>query len=112
MLWNTILLALKEIRRHLMRSILTMLGIVIGVASVITMVTLGGGATTSVSEQIASLGSNLLMVVPGHRLGPGGGGAPSFRLADAEAIRGQIGSLQAVAPAVRKSVTAVASAPP
>ena len=107
MLWNTILLALTEIRRHLMRSVLTMLGIVIGVASVITMVTLGSGATTSVSQQIASLGSNLLMVVPRQRLGPGAGGAPSFKLADAEAIRAQIGSLEAVAPAVRKSVTAV-----
>ena len=107
MLWNTILLALTEIRRHLMRSVLTMLGIVIGVASVITMVTLGSGATTSVSQQIASLGSNLLMVVPGQRLGPGAGSAPSFKLADAEAIRAQIGSLEAVAPAVRKSVTAV-----
>jgi putative ABC transport system permease protein len=106
-LWNTILLALKEIRRHLLRSALTMLGIVIGVAAVITMVTLGGGATRSVSEQISSLGSNLLMVVPGQRFGPGGGGAPSFRLADAEAIRAQIGSLEAVAPAVSKSVTAV-----
>jgi putative ABC transport system permease protein len=107
MVWNTILLALEEIRRHLMRSALTMLGIVIGVAAVITMVTLGRGATTSVSEQIASLGSNLLMVVPGQRLGPGGAGAPSFKLADAQAIRGQIGSLEAVAPAVRRSVTAV-----
>jgi putative ABC transport system permease protein len=107
MLWNTILLALKEIRRHLMRSVLTVLGIVIGVAAVITMVTLGSGATRLVSDQIASLGSNLLMVVPGQRLGPGAGGAPSFKLADAEAIRAQIGSLEAVAPAARKSVTAV-----
>jgi putative ABC transport system permease protein len=107
MLWDTLLLALGEIRRHLMRSILTMLGIVIGVAAVITMVTLGSGATTFVAEQIASLGSNLMMVIPGQRLGPGGGGAPSFRLADATAIQTQIGSLEAVAPAVRKSVTVV-----
>jgi putative ABC transport system permease protein len=107
MLWNTILLALREMRRHLMRSALTMLGIVIGVAAVITMVTLGGGATTLVSEQIASLGSNLLMVVPGQRLGPGGGGAPNFKVADVEAVRAQIGALEAVAPAVRRSVTAV-----
>jgi putative ABC transport system permease protein len=84
-----------------------MLGIVIGVAAVITMVTLGSGATTFVSEQIASLGSNLMMVIPGQRLGPGGAGAPSFKLADATAIQTQIGSLEAVAPAVRKSVTAV-----
>jgi putative ABC transport system permease protein len=107
MLWDTLLLALGEIRRHLLRSILTMLGIVIGVAAVITMVTLGSGATTFVSEQIASLGSNLMMVIPGQRLGPGGAGAPSFKLADATAIQTQIGSLEAVAPAVRKSVTSV-----
>ena len=57
MLWNTLLLALRSIRRNLMRSFLTILGIVIGVAAVITMVTLGNGATRSVSDQIASMGS-------------------------------------------------------
>ncbi len=64
-----------------MRSFLTILGIVIGVSAVITMVTLGNGATTVVSDQIASLGSNLLMVRPGQRLGPGrdSAGAPRSR---------------------------------
>ncbi|MDY0147457.1 MAG: ABC transporter permease, partial [Halothiobacillus sp.] len=71
MLWNTFLLALREIRRNVMRSFLTILGIVIGVAAVIVMVTLGGGATAKVSEQIASLGSNLLIATPGKRMGPG-----------------------------------------
>jgi putative ABC transport system permease protein len=74
MLLNTLLLALRSIRRNLLRSFLTMLGIVIGVGAVITMVTLGNGATRAVHDQIASLGSNLLMVRPGQRLGPGGGG--------------------------------------
>ena len=69
MLLNTLLLALRSIRRNLMRSFLTILGIVIGVSAVITMVTLGNGATKMVSDQIASLGSNLLMVMPGQRLG-------------------------------------------
>ena len=50
MLWNTILLALREIRRNVMRSVLTILGIVIGVAAVITMVTIGGGATVQVRQ--------------------------------------------------------------
>ena len=50
MLWNALLLALREIRRNLMRSALTMLGIVIGVASVIVMVNLGSGATAQVGE--------------------------------------------------------------
>ena len=64
MLWNTLLLALREIRRNVMRSFLTVLGIVIGVASVITMVTLGKGATQQVTTSIASLGSNLLISLP------------------------------------------------
>ena len=62
MIWNALQLALREIRRNLMRSFLTILGIVIGVSAVITMVTLGNGATRAVSDQIASLGSNLLIV--------------------------------------------------
>ena len=110
MLLSTFLIALREIRRNLMRSFLTVLGIVIGVAAVITMVTLGNGATRMVSEQISSLGSNLVMMRPGQRLGLGrdSAGAPAFRIADVEAIQTQIGSLQAVAPAVGSSVTLVA----
>ncbi|MYN11492.1 ABC transporter permease, partial [Pseudoduganella aquatica] len=97
MLSNAVLLALRAIRRTLLRSSLTMLGVVIGVAAVITMVTLGNGATRAVHDQIASLGSNLLMVRPGQRVGPGGGGAPAFREADADAIAAQIGGIRAVA---------------
>ncbi len=55
MLWNTLLLSLRAIRRNLMRSFLTILGIVIGIAAVITLVTLGNGATRSVSDQIAAM---------------------------------------------------------
>ena len=107
MLWNTLLLALRAIRRNLMRSFLTTLGIVIGVAAVITMVTLGNGATKSVSDQISSMGSNLLLVMPGQRFGPGGDGAAPFRASDVEAIRSQIGSVKLVAPVVSKGATAV-----
>jgi putative ABC transport system permease protein len=107
MLWNTLLLALRSIRRNLLRSFLTILGIVIGVAAVITMVTLGKGATQSVSDQISSMGSNLLLVRPGQRFGPGSEAAPNFKLADIEAIRNQITVAEAVAPVVSKSVTAV-----
>ncbi len=106
MLWNTLLLALRSIRRNLMRSFLTILGIVIGVAAVITMVTLGNGATRAVSDQISSMGSNLLMVRPGQRYGPGAEAAPNFKSADVEAIRNQITSAQAVAPVVSMSATA------
>ena len=107
MLWNTLLLALRSIRRNLMRSFLTILGIVIGVAAVITMVTLGNGATRAVSDQISSMGSNLLMVRPGQRYGPGAEAAPNFKSADVETIRNQITSTQAVAPVVSMSATAV-----
>ena len=110
MLFNTLLLALRSIRRNLMRSFLTILGIVIGVAAVITMVTVGNGATMAVQNQISSLGTNLLMIRPGQRLGPGMGGAsaPAFQQADAEAIAAQIGGVQAVAPEARASATVVA----
>ncbi|MGZ5571197.1 MAG: ABC transporter permease [Usitatibacter sp.] len=109
MLLNALSLALRSIRRNLLRSFLTILGIVIGVAAVITMVTLGHGATQAVQMQISSLGTNLLMVRPGQRMGPGaaGGGAPSFKEADADAILAQIGGVAAVAPEGRAGVTVI-----
>ena len=112
MLLNTLLIALREIRRNLMRSFLTILGIVIGVSAVITMVTLGNGATRAVSDQISSLGSNLLMIRPGQRLGPSRdtAGAPNFRLADGDAIASQIGGIEAIAPVASRSVTVVYAA--
>lgn len=110
MLLSTCLLALRSIQRNLMRSFLTILGIVIGVSAVITMVTLGKGATQAVQTQISSLGSNLLMVRLGQRQGPGGGGGhgiQQFKEADAVAIQSQIGGVAAVAPEGRSSVTIV-----
>jgi putative ABC transport system permease protein len=108
MLWNTMLLALREIRRNVMRSILTILGIVIGVAAVITMVTIGGGATVQVRQQIASMGSNLLMVSPGKRLGPGQStGNIPFKQSDAEAIARDVSSVTAVAPVSSQSIKAI-----
>ncbi|MCZ2405454.1 MAG: ABC transporter permease, partial [Burkholderiales bacterium] len=106
---NTLLLALRSIRRNLLRSFLTILGIVIGVSAVITMVTLGNGATLAVQNQIASLGTNLLQVRPGQRLGPGSGSAPAFKDVDADAIAQQIGGIQAVAPEGRTGGTVVAA---
>ena len=112
MIWNALQLALREIRRNLMRSFLTILGIVIGVSAVITMVTLGNGATRAVSDQIASLGSNLLIVRPGQMLGPGrdSAGAPRFKVADADALRSQVSGLAAAVPVASKAVTLVAMA--
>ena len=102
MFLNALLLALRAIRRNLMRSFLTVLGVVIGVAAVVTMVTLGNGATKMVSDQISSLGSNLLILSPGQRLGPGrdSAGASRFKMADVDALLTQIPSLHAVAPVV------------
>ena len=64
-LWMTFMTALRALRRNKLRSALTMLGIIIGVAAVITMVSIGRGADAAVQQQIQSLGNNLLMVVPG-----------------------------------------------
>ena len=113
MWFSVFMLALRSIRRNLLRSFLTILGIVIGVSAVITMVTLGNGATRSIQTQITSLGTNLLMVNPGQR-GPGGGGGggggvPHFTEADGLAIQSQIGGVAAVAPQGRASVTVVAN---
>ena len=105
---NALLLALRELRRNVMRSFLTMLGIIIGVASVIILVTLGEGATQQVTEQIASLGSNLLMINPGKQMGPGqSSGAVPFKLADAEALARELPALAAVVPASSSSMTAI-----
>ena len=106
---NAFILALRQIWRNPMRSLLTVLGIVIGVAAVITMVTVGNGATQAVREQIESLGSNQLMIRSGQRMGPGGSaGAPSFKLEDIDAIANQIAGVKAVAPQRQQSMTVVA----
>ena len=109
MFWNTILLAFRAMSRNMMRSLLTMLGIIIGVAAVVTMVTLGNGATISVSQQISSLGSKLIMVMTGHRMRTATA-VPLFKVADAEAIATQISGVAGVAPTVSAEVTAVVGA--
>lgn len=112
MLLSVFMLALRSVRRNLLRSFLTILGIVIGVAAVITMVTLGNGATQAIKTQISSLGTNLLMVNPGQRQpggGGGGGGVPQFTEADAVAIQSEIGGVAAVAPQGRSSVKVIAN---
>jgi putative ABC transport system permease protein len=112
MFFTTIILAIREIRRHLLRSFLTTLGIVIGVAAVVTMVTLGKGATAAVAEQISSLGANILQIRPGQGFGRGGGGpqSPDFDMADVEAIQEQVAGIRAVAPQAQSSGLAVRNA--
>ncbi len=113
MLYSVFMLALRSVQRNMLRSFLTILGIVIGVSAVITMVTLGNGATQAIENQIISLGTNLLMVSPGQRgpggSGGGGGGVPLFTEADALAIAAQIGGVANVAPQSRASATVVAN---
>ena len=109
MLWNALLLALREIRRNVLRSILTILGVVIGVAAVIIMVTLGGGATRAVSSQIESMGSNLLMIRMGQSMGPGSGiGVPPFKIEDAIALQRDIPGIRVLAPSASQTATAIA----
>ncbi len=111
MLWNAILLAFAAIRRNLMRSALTVLGIVIGVAAVIIMVTLGNGATAQVTANISSLGANMLMVMPGQeRRGMGGGmreEAKLFEYADVEALRDEVSGVTYVAPSSSSTTQAI-----
>ncbi|WP_419827371.1 ABC transporter permease [Sphingomonas sp.] len=106
MMATVTLLALRAIRRHMLRSFLTILGIVIGVFAVVTMVTLGDAVTKSVHDQISSLGSNVLTLVPGQ--GRRGDVAPApFKQADADAIAGQVGGVTAVSPLVTTAAIAV-----
>ena len=109
MLGTTITLAFRAIMRHKLRSFLTTLGIIIGVAAVVTMTTLGNGATAAVREQIASLGANILQLRPGQGFGRGGGGPrpPDFKPEDVTAIANQLTGVRAVAPMAQSSGTAI-----
>lgn len=97
-------IALRSLRVNKMRSALTMLGIVIGVAAVICMFAVGNGANEKISASIASMGSNLLMVRPGAATSGGkrgGGSKPSLTLEDAEAVAREIPTVEDVAPVLR-----------
>ena len=104
MVFNAFIIALREIRRNLMRAFLTMLGVVIGVAAVITMVTLGRGATEMVKSQISNLGSNLLVLRPGQDYSRN---APQFSKADVRAIQDQIYGVKSVAPVDTSNVMVI-----
>jgi putative ABC transport system permease protein len=99
MLWNTLLMSLREIRRNTMRSVLTTLGVIIGVAAVIAMVHLGEGATRRITNDISSLGRNLLFVFPGAgRRTATVVSAPPFDIADARAIAEEVSGVAGAAP--------------
>ena len=96
-------IALRALRVNKMRSTLTMLGIIIGVGAVIAMVAVGTGASRQISEQMASMGSNLLIVLPGSQtsggIKSGVGGQITLTLDDAEAISRECPAVRDVAPA-------------
>lgn len=106
---TTVTLAFRAIARHKLRSFLTTLGIIIGVAAVVTMTTLGNGATAAVREQISSLGANILQLRPGQGFGRGGGGPkpPDFEPDDVTAIANQLTGVRAVAPQASTSGIAI-----
>jgi putative ABC transport system permease protein len=108
MILSTLLMALRELRRNTLRSLLTMLGIVIGVGAVIALVNIGEGATARVKADIGKLGDNLLIVRPGaQRRSMSFMQAPPFKLVDAEAISREVSGVAAVAPTAGSQQLAV-----
>ncbi len=101
---STFKISFRALRVNKMRSGLTVLGIIIGVGAVIAMVAVGAGASQQISAQIASMGSNLLIVLPGATTSGGvrmgGGTQPTLNLADAEAIRDECPAVSAIAPSL------------
>ena len=105
MFGTTLILAIRSIRRHVLRSFLTTLGIIIGVAAVIVMVAVGSGAQERIDSYIRGLGSNLLLVWPGSSnvggVKGGRGTRPSLTEDDAYAIQNEVDSIEVSAPQVR-----------
>jgi putative ABC transport system permease protein len=104
-LFATIRVALNALRVNLLRSVLTMLGIIIGVAAVITMLAVGSGAEARIKDQIQSLGSNLMIITAGARTANGvrigTGVTPDLTEDDATAISREVPEVEAVAPTYR-----------
>ncbi|GAB7027911.1 ABC transporter permease [Geotalea toluenoxydans] len=103
--WQSFKIALRALRVNKMRSFLTMLGIIIGIASVIAMVAIGTGAQKKISEQIASMGSNLILIIPGSTttagVRVGSGASPTLTYDDARAIKAECPSVEEAAPTTR-----------
>ncbi|MCV2894355.1 ABC transporter permease [Lentibacter sp. XHP0401] len=109
MIWETVRLAIQAIFRNTLRSILTVLGIVIGVAAVIAMVTVGQGSSNQVTADVEKLGTNVLMVMPGAgRMGPGNNSvSAALEMKDVEALINQLSSVRTAAPYNQTSLNAV-----
>jgi len=104
--------AFRALRRNKMRSLLTALGIIIGVAAVIAMVGIGNGAKAQVEEQIASMGDNVILIFAGSSsrggMSSGFGGAGTLTLEDAAAIQREVPGVEAITPEVQNSTRIVA----
>jgi putative ABC transport system permease protein len=111
MFWESVAIAFEGLRANKMRSLLTMLGIIIGVGAVIAMVSIGLGVRDKVQKSIASLGSNLLIVMPGSTAPSGvrvaAGGTTTLTYEDSEAIAREISGVSFVAPQVQRQYQAV-----
>ncbi len=109
----TAMIALRALRRNKMRSSLTALGIIIGVASVVAMVAVGNGAQARIESQVSALGQNLLTVFAGSRrsggVNSGLGSASTITLADADAIGREVADVVAASPEVSSSAQAIAN---
>jgi putative ABC transport system permease protein len=107
-IWITIFTALRALRRNKMRSLLTALGIIIGVAAVIAMVGIGTGAKKQVEDQVASMGDNVIMIFSGSSrrggMSGGFGSAGTLTLEDAEAVKREIPTVEGVTPEVEGSI--------
>jgi putative ABC transport system permease protein len=110
---QTALISLRALRRNKMRSILTALGIIIGVASVVAMVAVGNGAQARITNRIAALGQNLLSVFAGSRhaggVNSGLGSASALMLADADAISREVANVCAISPEATTTAQAIAN---
>jgi putative ABC transport system permease protein len=111
MIWTLVKLSLEEIRRNVLRSFLTTLGIVIGVASIIIVLALGNGATQSIRDQIGSLGAGIVLIQPRQpqTAGSAGEALRFFKESDVAAIREQLDGVRAIAGIVQVSAVAIAS---
>src|ERR1039457_2783861 len=111
--WQTTLIALRALRRNKMRSVLTALGIIIGVASVVAMVAVGNGAQANITKQVSALGQNLLSVFAGSRraggVNSGLGSASAITLEDADIIAREVPDVVAVSPEISTSAQAIAN---
>ncbi|MCX6950805.1 MAG: ABC transporter permease, partial [Verrucomicrobia bacterium] len=101
---TTFLVALRALRRNTMRSILTALGIIIGIGAVITTVSMGNGAKARVEAQVAALGQNIITVYPGSfsagGMRGGFGSSATLTTEDAEAIAAEVADIEGVSPEV------------